>query len=553
MSADLVSAPSPDERDNRTHSGVAGADARTPYSAVVSASLDPVITMDDQGRVIEFNPAAERVFGYRRADVVGREMAELVIPPRLRDAHRRGLARYLATGQGPVLGQRLELTAMRADGREFPVELAIVRLPDVGPPMFTGFIRDLSRERSAEEALRALAEANAGARADAERSREELYTQYSLIESVLASTDDLVFAKDADGRYVLMNEAGARLHGLPVSEIVGRTDAEIFPQALATELRANDLEVMRSGEVRRFEESTIKDGESRIYLSTKNVYRGPEGAVAGVVGVSTDITERKRIEAERGALLEREQEARVVAERANAAKSDFLAVMSHELRTPLNAITGYTQLLEMGIHGPVTDQQRDALGRIARSQRHLLALINDILNFVRIEVGRVHYHLADVELGPLIADVAPLIEPQLMTKALHFETHRPESPVTVRADADKLRQVLLNLLSNAIKFTPTGGAITVDIAQQPHLADRVFLRVTDTGPGIPRDKLELIFEPFVRVETSLTRTTEGAGLGLAISRDLARGMGGDLRARSVEGKGSTFTLTLRRVATIASA
>jgi PAS domain S-box-containing protein len=546
MSADVVSAASPDERGDRTPSGAASADARTPYSAVVSASLDPVITMDDQGRIVEFNPAAEQVFGHRRSDVIGKEMAELVIPPRLRDAHRRGLERYLATGEGPALGRRLELTAMRADGRELPVELAIVRLPGIEPPLFTGFIRDLSRERSSDEALRALAEANARARVDAERSREELATQYSLIESVLASTDDLVFAKDAGGRYVVMNEAGARLHGLPVADIVGRTDAELFPQALASELRANDLEVMRSGEVRRFEESTFKDGESRTYLSTKNVYRDPDGAVAGVVGVSTDITERKRIEAERGALLDLERRARVEAEVANRAKSDFLAVMSHELRTPLNAITGYVQLLEMGIHGPVTDQQRETLERIDRSQRHLLALINDILNFVRIEVGRVHYQIADVEVGLVLADIGPLIEPQLMTKAMHFAAHQPRSSVTVRADADKLRQILLNLLSNAIKFTPTGGGITVDVSERPAVPDRVFLRVTDTGPGIPRDKLEVIFEPFVRVETGLTRTTEGAGLGLAISRDLARGMGGDLRARSVEGEGSTFTLMLRR-------
>jgi PAS domain S-box-containing protein len=353
-----------------------------------------------------------------------------------------------------------------------------------------------------------------------------------------------VFAKDLYGRYVLINDAGARLHGRPVDEIVGHLDEEIFPAALATELRANDLEVMQSGEVRHFEESTVKDGLKRVYLSTKTVYRDTSGAIAGVVGVSTDITERKAAETERASLLERERAARVDAERASRAKSDFLAVMSHELRTPLNAIAGYVQILEMGIHGPVSDAQRDTLRRVDRSQRHLLALINDILNFVRIEVGRVQYDLSDVDVGAAFVDLAPLIEPQIAAKRLTFDLLLPTSGVTVRADRDKLRQILLNVLSNAIKFTPNGGRIAIDAPTRRAPSNTVFLRVTDSGLGIPRDKLDAIFEPFVRVDAGLTRTTDGTGLGLAISRDLARGMGGDLRARSIEGRGATFTLTL---------
>ena len=568
-----------DDRPDATSGGISDVGPHTRHTAVVEASLDSVITIDHHGRVIEFNAAAERTFGYERSAVLGREMAELIVPPRLREAHRRGLARYLATGEAAVLGQRIELMAVRADGTEFPVELAIIHLPGTKPPVFTGFVRDLSPQRSADDALRALAESNAAARAEAERARDEalrladelraqtaeleqqteeaqslseelehanveLETNFALIRSVLESTDDLIFAKDLDGRYVLMNEAGARLHGRPVDEIIGRTDAEIFPAALAAELRANDLEVMRSAEARRFEESTVKDGVQHVYLSTKTVYRDPSGSVAGVVGVSTDITERKLGELERGTLLERERAARVEAERASRAKSDFLAVMSHELRTPLNAIAGYVQLLEMEIHGPLSEAQRDTLQRVDRSQRHLLALINDILNFVRIEVGRVEYQFEDVAVTAAFADLAPLIEPQIAAKQLSFELHLPASEIIVRADRDKLRQVLLNVLSNAIKFTPSGGRITVDTAERRRLPGTVFLRVSDNGPGIPRDKLAAIFEPFVRVEMGLTRTTDGTGLGLAISRDLARGMGGDLRVRSVEGRGATFTLTL---------
>jgi signal transduction histidine kinase len=245
-------------------------------------------------------------------------------------------------------------------------------------------------------------------------------------------------------------------------------------------------------------------------------------------------------------LLESERVARVDAESANRAKSQFLAVMSHELRTPLNAIAGHVQLLEMGIHGAITGPQHEALSRIARSQRHLLKLINEVLNLSRVETGRVEYAIDDVAIQEAVADLLPMIEPQLAAKGLTCDVERPRAPVSVRADREKLTQILLNLLSNAIKFTPSGGRITIDVATKTESPDVAYLRVTDTGIGIPRDKQEVIFEPFVQVNTGTTRTTEGAGLGLAISRELARGMGGDLRVRSEAGSGSTFTLTLQR-------
>jgi PAS domain S-box-containing protein len=244
----------------------------------------------------------------------------------------------------------------------------------------------------------------------------------------------------------------------------------------------------------------------------------------------------------RGEELER---ARAEADRANRAKSEFLATMSHELRTPLNAIAGYVQLLEMGIHGAVTDAQHEALGRVARSQRHLLRLINDVLNLARIEAGRVEYAIEDVRLAELVAGVLPMVEPQLGAKSLRCDVDVP-ADLVARADREKLQQVLLNLLTNALKFTAPGGRITVDAARRDERPDTLFLRVADTGVGIPEDKLASVFEPFVQVDASHTRRNEGTGLGLAISRDLARGMGGDLRARSVPGQGSTFTLTLPR-------
>jgi signal transduction histidine kinase len=234
------------------------------------------------------------------------------------------------------------------------------------------------------------------------------------------------------------------------------------------------------------------------------------------------------------------EEARRVADEANQAKSQFLAVMSHELRTPLNAIGGYVQLIELGIHGPVTDPQLEALGRIGRAQRHLLRLINDVLNLARIEAGRVEYVREDIDVRRLLEDVIPMIEPQLNAGALTARTQSPDG-LKALADREKVQQILINLLTNAVKFTPAGGRILVDAHRSGKCVD---IDVIDSGIGIPEDKRASIFEPFVQVETLHAKRREGSGLGLAISRDLARGMGGDLTVSSEVNVGSTFTLSL---------
>jgi signal transduction histidine kinase len=246
---------------------------------------------------------------------------------------------------------------------------------------------------------------------------------------------------------------------------------------------------------------------------------------------------------ERVRLLEAEHAAREAAEEANRAKTQFLATMSHELRTPLNAISGYAELLSLGLRGPTTPEQQEDLGRIMRSQRHLLSVINDILNFARLEAGHVEYHITNVRANDLLGDLESLIRPQLAAKQLELSWTPVSDDVVVRADSEKVRQVLLNLLANAVKFTAPGGRIRVECE---HDESRVYVRVSDTGIGIPVDRRGAIFEPFVQLHRTLAQPAEGTGLGLAISRDLARGMGGELTVESEPGKGSTFTLILDR-------
>ncbi len=380
----------------------------------------------------------------------------------------------------------------------------------------------------------------------------------------------MLWVTEADGRCTFLNRAWLAFTGQTLEEGLGLgwLDA-VHPDDMPRAERAF-LDATAQGAPFRVEyRLRRRDGEYHRAVDSAAPRRGRGGEFLGFVGSVVDVEERERLlDAERLARAQAEQaraeaEAeRARAEAANRVKGEFLANMSHELRTPLNAIGGYAQLLDMELHGPVTGEQREALGRVTRAQQHLLGLVNDVLNYAKLESGRVEYDLRPVDLREVVRDVAPLVEPQARAKGLELDVRPPATPVVVWADREKLGQVLVNLLSNAVKFTDTRdprtgapGRVTVSVtsrgegrAARPDLG---FLRVADTGVGIPRDEQARIFEPFVQVRaagrSAYARDAQGTGLGLAISRDLARGMGGDLRVRSAPGAGSTFTVELRRV------
>jgi PAS domain S-box-containing protein len=375
------------------------------------------------------------------------------------------------------------------------------------------------------------------ARRRAEQALEASEVRFGLF--VQSVKDYAIFMLDSTGHVQSWNEGAHRIKGYTAQEIIGKHFSVFYPEE---DIRSGKpaFELKEAAAVGRFEDEgwrLRKDGTQFWANVVITAVRDETGELIGFGKVTRDMTELRitqlRLLAEARRAADMEASART--------KAEFLTAMSHELRTPLNAIGGYVDLLAAGLRGPLTEEQKQDLERIRLSQRHLLGIINDLLNFSRIEAGRVTYELAAVMIGEVIDAVTPMISPQAIAKGLTFDKQTCEPDMVAYVDRVKTEQILLNLLSNAVKYTESGGTISISCEL---VGDRVHVSVIDSGPGIPVDKQEAIFEPFVQLGRTWSSGMEGTGLGLSISRGLARAMGGDLQVRSEPGEGSAFILIL---------
>ena len=510
------------EREAGTYAGAHGVGGATAesvglYRLLVESVRDyAIFALDPSGRVLSWNAGAQRLKGYTRDEIVGRHFS-IFYPPEDVAAGKTEWELETAVREGRVEDEGWRV---RKDGTRFWANVVITALHDAGALVgFAKVTRDLTERRRAEESL---------------RESEERFRL--LVESV---RDYAIFMLDPAGRVSSWNEGARRIKRYTAEEILGRHFSTFYPpEDLAAGKPAWELDMaVRDGRVEDEGWRVRKDG-TRFWANVViTALRDPRGRLVGFTKVTRDLTERR--EAEARALQAARQVAE--AEAASRAKSEFLATMSHELRTPLNAIGGYTDLIAMGLRGPVTEAQAEDLEKIRRSQRHLLEIINNLLDFSRIEAGQAAFEAVRVPVYESVRSVVAMLEPQAGARGIRLSLAPCPEGLAALADGVKMEQIILNLCSNAIKFTSPGGRVEVGCEDR---GDRVAVTVTDTGVGIPADQTERIFEAFVQLGRGLTSQHEGTGLGLAISRDLARAMGGNLTVRSEVGKGSVFTLTL---------
>ncbi|HSJ06942.1 MAG TPA: PAS domain S-box protein [Longimicrobiales bacterium] len=510
-------------REGAGHGRTAAAGEVSPESSVLHQLLVETVrdyaifALDPSGHVLTWNAGARRFKGWTAEEAIGLHFSTFYTPEDVAAGKPDADLRE-AAGRGSFEDEGWRV---RRNGERFWASIVISALRDENGELvgFAKVTRDLTERRQQEERLRVT---------------EERFRL--LVQSV---RDYAIFMLDPLGHVMTWNDGAQRIKGYAADEIVGRHFSVFYPPE-ARAAKFPERVLATAATTGRFEDEgwRVRRDGSLIWASVViTALRDDAGELVGFAKVTRDLTERR--EAEQRAL----EDARRVAEMeaANRAKSEFLATLSHELRTPLNAIGGYTDLLALEVAGRVNEQQRQYLDRVRTSQLHLLALVNDLLNLARLEAGRIEFDIRRVELHALLDDVEGMIQPELQADGVRLLRQDCAPGVAALCDRARAQQILLNLLSNAVKFTPAGETVILECTSS---GDTIRISVRDAGPGIPEDKQEAIFEPFVQLGRSLTETREGIGLGLAISRRLARGMDGDLTVASRPGEGSTFVVTL---------
>jgi len=520
--------------------------------AILESALDCIITMDASGRVREFNPAAERVFGFSRAEAVGKELAELIIPSRMRKQHRRGLAHYLKTGEGPLLGKRIEIAALRRDGSEILVELAIVAYKIEGSPVFTAYLRDMT-ERLRNDRRR-IAQYNVASLVAGSSTLAEAGAQ--LLE-IIASSGDWVFgaiwlhdkaarglrcrtvwhpAAEGLAKFAELSRSitFAKGKGLPgrvwglkeptwIYDVTHDPNFPRAPVAAEADLRGAFAFPLFAG---REVNGVIE------LLSHKMVEPDPDllqmvEAFGSQIGL---FIERRRIQRE----LQREKEN---AEAANAAKDKFLATLSHELRTPLTPVLIWAGgTLNQSDLGP---EIKEGLQMVCRNVELEARLIDDLLDLTRISRGKLQLQLQAADAHELLHHALEIVRRDIEDRHLELSVSLEASSHDVMVDPPRLQQVFWNVLRNACKFTPDHG--TVSVRSHNPSPKSITVEISDTGVGIEPQFLDKIFDAFEQIDSH----QEGLGLGLAISKAIIEMHGGSVRARSAGlGKGATFVIDL---------
>jgi len=500
---------------------------------VTLASIgDGVIATDASGRVRFLNAAAQRLTGWRAAEAAARPLDELLALYDERDgkALRNPLNLALETRAACAAGGEPALRAR--DGAVHPVSANAAPILD-GEGLLGAVLvlREVAAQRQSERAMREayteLDQRVVRRTAALERTSAALRERNALLNAITTSTPDLIFAKDRQGRLLMANPAWSRAVG---------KGAEA-----AASLDENERLVLEAGETMIVEELLNTPGGERTYLTTKSPLRDEHGRVIGLIGVATDITERKNAQRELEKLVVAEQRLRAEAERANRAKDEFLAIVSHELRSPLNALRGWSHLL--ATTRPLDTSLIDRASKaIKRNVDHQTRLIDDLLDTSRIVSGKLNIERRVVNLVDTVYVALDAARPVAQAKSVELRFSPVDASTMVIGDAGRLQQLASNLLSNAVKFTPEHGTVSVHLAKN---AERVQLQVKDNGIGISPEFLPHVFDRFTQADTSASRRAGGLGIGLALVRHIALLHGGQVRADSPgPGKGAVFTVDL---------